>query len=259
MRAVARLVLGLLLVGCGGAVPTPQIIYVTPPPTIAGIQTISNATPSPTTAEQRPSQPARTAPPTPRVTVAPVPAKLDIEVVDYGFSLDGKSVSYAAIIRNPNDDEWAVTDMSVQVTLFADTQPVHTGSAFVTDLLPGIQTAILGYEFELDATPDRMEVRLGEPDWTTIDFTPGRFAFEDVRTSKREFGGYVTRGTARSHFETRQENAELVAVYRNEAGEIIGGDSTYIDFVDPGQAVGFEITTLVDVKGVASTEMFWAW
>lgn len=256
MRSTPLVLLALFLTGCSGATPTPIVIYVTPSP--------GTATTSPSTAPTAaPTLILPTAAPTLPVTAKPATPtaaqRQDPQIVDYGFQVNDGTANYAVIIRNPNPSTYAAVSFSVQITLSNDGGPVVTETEYMSLSLPGIDNAVVGYSFDVEGNPDRMEVRLGPIDWDEIDFTPGRFEFGDVRTKEDDFGGYTTKGTATSQFQLQQENAELVAVYRNAAGEIVGGDSTYIDFIDPGQTISFEINTLSDVKNVDSTEMYWAW
>lgn len=257
MRTARLIAIALLIVGCGsGPAGTPIVIYVTPPP----------ASPAPG-ATAAPTTPVATAQPlaTPVATrtvrpATPTPAaRLDIEVVDQGFSIADGDMNYAVLLHNPNPAPgWAVRSLDVQIVFSDDSGPIQTETAFVTDLLPGVSTAVHGYVFDIEGRPDRLEVRFGTPDWAQADFIPGKFTFENVRTRQDNFG-VTTKGNATSDFETRQEAAEIVAVYRDSSGAIIGGESTYIDFIDPGQEVTFEITGIVDLREVGSTEIYWAW
>ncbi len=257
MKAVAYLGLIGLLAGCGGATATPIVIYVTFSPAGTTPAVIGTPTSAPTPATTPAPTPAPTRSPA-LVTAAPT-GHLDLQIVDYGFSVtnDG-TASYAVILHNPNPATWTATNFQVQISLSNASGPVDTETEYVSFDHPRLDLAVAGYAFDVSGNPDKMDVRLGPIEWQTIDFTPGTFSFSNVVTKKDQFGGYTTKGTATSNFELQQENAEIIAVYRDAGGAIVGGDSDYIEFIDSGQSLAFEINTLDAIKDVASTEMFWA-
>ena len=46
----------------------------------------------------------------------------------------------------------------------------------------------------------------------------------------------------------------------NATGDVLGGDFTFIDFIDPNAPVGFEVDTLIDLKNVdpSATDVYWS-
>jgi hypothetical protein len=254
------LVVAAAVVGCQAAAPpTPQIVFVTPPPEEAP-SPISPAPGTPTaapTATQRATPTA--APRTPRPTRAPTPSpvpRAELEVVDSGFTVVDGNASYGVVIRNPNAAGWVAEFVSVQITFFDATGPTKTESDTLRAVLPGQETAVGGTAFDVDRA-ERMEVRLGSVSWETIDFPPGRFVVENVRTRDRDFGGHRTTGIISSEFVERQDLIRVVAIYRNADGEIIGGDFSFLDFLDPDAEASFEITTFNTLRGLDSTDVYW--
>ncbi|CAN5765482.1 hypothetical protein BH23CHL7_BH23CHL7_05010 [soil metagenome] len=204
------------------------------------------------TAEPTPTAtPGRTR--TPRPT--PVP-RADIEIVEFGFTRVKDNASFAVIVRNPNPATYVADSVPLQFTFYDDDGPLSTEEGYVSYVLPGQVTATSGTAYEV-GRPTRMEVRIGSVRWTEVDFAPGRFEISDVRTRDQQYGGHRTTGTITSEFQSRQEFIRIVAVYRNAAGEVIGGDFTFLDFLDPESEAVFEISTFEDLPGLDATEIYW--
>lgn len=250
------LVIVAVVAACGGAGPTPQVIYVTPSP--GSSPSAVSATVSPTAA---PSATATPAAATPAATPRPTPAategaRKEVEVVETGFSLIDGNAEFAALFRNPNSATYIPTSIPVQITFFDAGGPTKTEEDYISLLTFGQTAAVTGSANDA-GDPTRMEVRLGTIRWQEVDYTTGSFEISDVKTKAQEFGGYKTTGVITSHFQNRHELVQLNAVYRNAAGEILGGDFTYIDFIDPDQQLSFEIMTFTEFRGIDSTEVYW--
>lgn len=224
---------------------------------VADTPTASDETPRPTpTATARPS--ARQ---TARPTATPL-ARADLVLADSGFTAFGAGDdygSYAVIVENPNE-EWVAQRVDIQVT-FYDAAGVILGveNEFLFAILPGGRGALGRTAFDA-GTATRMEVNIqqpGEANWIKVEpASTGGYTFENVNTSRDEFGGHTTTGVIRSSFEADQENVEVVAVYRNSAGAIVGGDFTFVDLV-PGEGQStFEVNTFVTFGDLAQTEMY---
>jgi hypothetical protein len=257
-----RLVLAVaaaLLSACSAApAATPIIIYLTPSP--AGSTPIVSATsPGTSTAAPTPSATHTVLTPTPGSAKTPAPtgtARQDVEVLESGFSLIDGDAQFATLLRNPNTATYIPTSIPVQISFFDASGPTKTEEDYVSLLTFGQTAAVTGTASDA-AHPTRMEVRLGTIDWEEVDYTTGSFEISNIKTKAEEFGGYKTTGVITSHFENRHESVRLDAVYRDADAAILGGDFTFIDFIDPDQQLSFEITTFTDFKGIAATEVYW--
>ena len=58
-----------------------------------------------------------------------------------------------------------------------------------------------------------------------------------------------------STFEENLQNTKATAVYYNQAGDIIGGAFTFVDFVPAGGNLGIEIDAQESLRGVARTDV----
>jgi hypothetical protein len=258
MRTARLFLVTLLAAGCGGGAPaiSPTEMTVASLGTVASTAPASSATDGPASVAPT-HNPGRTAVPpprtTPRVTLTP---HKDLVVGDYGFSVDNGDASFAVLLSNPNAETWVAQSVDVQVTFFDDSGPLATETEYASYVLPGQTTAVVGESFDA-GHPTRMEVRLGSVDWHDVDYHTGHFEITNVSTKKGQFGDWTTKGTITSTFDERQENIEVFAVYRNSAGEVIGGDFTFLDFVDPDAALSFEINAFFDYKDLDTTEAYW--
>ena len=236
-----------LLVGCS----TPGASASTSPEATAEPTTTFAPTTEPT--------PTRTPRPTPEPTPAPA-AREDLVVVEQGFTAipesDTNWAQVGIVLENPNADTHVAQFVNIQLT-FYDANGALAGSSeeLVTSILPG-QRAALGRPVFDAGTATEMEVVV-RADWTTIDFAAGSFTFSEVTTSPASFGGWETRGFVESAFEDEQETVEVVAIYKDAAGNVVGGDSTYVDFVPAGGRSPFEISTFSQFNvPVTTTDMY---
>lgn len=265
MRTFGILVV-LAVVGCSSAAqPTPQIIFVTSPPVSvvpSGVPAPSGpATPFVVYVTPQPTRPATTPGPTgtPRpATPAPL-ARLDVEILDSGFAVVDEYISYAIVARNPNLTTHVASYLPLQITFYDGDTILITAEENMSVMLPGQTSATTGFD-EITGRPTRMEVRMGSTDWEEIDFSAGRFVVSDVQTKPEQFGGWKTTGTIQSEFVERQESVRIDVVHRNSAGDVIGGDFTFLDFIDPGTRIGFDVSTTLDLKDVdrEATEVYWS-
>jgi hypothetical protein len=197
-------------------------------------------------------------PGSPSVAVAADPVQL--EVVESGFTTivddQGGAASYGAILRNPNAD-WAAVRMEVHVDAFDAGGAFIAGEEVVVTALPGQVTAIGGLS-QGAGTAATVEIVPPE-DLTAFQPRPATdetFAVEDVRTAS---GGGQTTTTGRlvSTFATEQTFVQLVAIYRDAAGRIIGGAGGGVQSIPAGGSADFEIVEATPGAEVAATEVYW--
>lgn len=187
-------------------------------------------------------------------------ARQPLQVTGQGFtqlpkdSIGSSYVSYAVVVKNPNADAYA-SNVRVNITLLdAAGGVVASESDTISLVLPGQEAAVAGSTDAAGVAKVDVQV-LGE-DWEEPEGDFGAFTTEGVATRAEQYGGQKTTGTIVSTFAKNLENVEAVAVYRNAAGNPIGGDFTYVDFVPAGGRIGFEIRGGHAVPGVASTSVY---
>lgn len=192
------------------------------------------------------------------------PAREDIKVAESGFLGfqrefgDSPSASWAVLLHNPNSDHWIATDVRVNITFQRSTgEPVKTETDSVAAILPGQTVAIAPLGGSTDvAGAEAVDVQARVSSWEEADQAIGKFTASNVATRERAYGGLQTNGTLTSSFTRDLQDILATAVYRDAAGRIIGGSSTFVDFVPAGGQVGVEITSLSKIPGVASSEIY---
>jgi hypothetical protein len=84
----------------------------------------------------------------------------------------------------------------------------------------------------------------------------GTFETTDVLTLS-ENGQTTTTGWLASTFPTEQTFVQLVAIYRDETGAIVGGAGGAVETVPPGSSVTFEIGEATPPAEFAATDVYW--
>jgi hypothetical protein len=190
-------------------------------------------------------------------TAGPAEAVDGLEVVDSGFStyegFDGPAGSYGLILENTSDQP--ITYFAVQVVVY-DTNDTVVASYDhdVAVVNPGARLG-LGAEVS-DPLPNgigRLDIRTEEGGGDPV--PQGAFTVADVATSSDEFGVYTT-FIVSSSYDVEFELSYAYAVYRDAAGQIIGGANGLIDLIPPGGRATGEVTAFAVVPNVARAEVY---
>ncbi len=184
-------------------------------------------------------------------------APLPVEVVDKGFTAEEYG-TWAVVLRNPNPTGWAVDRMNVTVDfLDKNGDLVDTEESSIT-LVPGQTSAIYGTFDDLRGTKSMVVTPSNaDDDWTELDFEPGSFSFERVKTKKNAIDYPVTTGMIVSNFADRMDDVSVIAVYKNRSGKILGASGSTVDHVDAGKKSSFKVDAFGEFKGRSSVDMYW--
>jgi hypothetical protein len=131
---------------------------------------------------------------------------------------------------------------------------MDTTSEAITFVQPG-QSAGIGGSTSLSSKPAEMRVQL-DANWSTRDGEAKTITFQNVSQSEDEFSGFKTTGEVNNPFNVTLEDVIISAIYLDAAGNIIGGDQTYHDFVPANGTSPFEIDSFTEVPGIASVEIY---
>lgn len=82
------------------------------------------------------------------------------------------------------------------------------------------------------------------------------FGVAGIRT-EAVAGQWLTTGELESRFETPQAFVQLVAIYRDAAGAIVGGGGGGVQAIAPGASVAFEIVDSSPYADVSATDVYW--
>ena len=146
--------------------------------------------------------------------------------------------------------------MRIQLTFFdANNGLAGSSEEVIGQILPG-QRAALGNSVYDVKNATEMEVAF-RVDWETVDSPVGSFTFEQVSTTPAQFGGYKTQGFIVSSFAEEQENVQVVAIYKDATGKVLGGWFTFVDFVPAGGRSPFDISTFSQFDvAIATTDTY---
>ncbi len=136
--------------------------------------------------------------------------------------------------------------------------PVATEMEFIT-LLPGQTGAVVGViPGTKGAASVDAAIEEGLRYWVVYDYVTGDLAFDKVRTQHRGRGPRTT-GTVESLFNDPQEGVQVMAVYRDQDGDILGGDFTFLRMLPVEGAIPFEMNgaSTISPRRIASTEVYY--
>jgi hypothetical protein len=188
-----------------------------------------------------------------------IPAHEDIEIADTGFTQlppdpGGHSYfTYAAVVANPNA---VVAAGQVSLTIsfldgFGSVQRVERPVPFV--LLPGQQQAVASSSDGTGISSMRVQVHVGSWLWSA---PSGRFVFAGTATAKDPLGLAHTTATMTSSFVSEQKFVQVTAVYYGPLGNIMGGATTFVEYVRPGGVSQVQVNAFTTPPEITRTELF---
>jgi hypothetical protein len=191
-------------------------------------------------AGQTPAQPASTAaasqPTQPR-------SERRLEITRSGFSQSRTSIYYAFIVVNHNQKE-AAELTPYQVAFLDETgNVVAKDSGYITFLFPGEVMGVAGLATVGEGVrASKMQVQVGSPDrWSELK-VPARLSAEVQSVTPQRFLGPKVAGVVTNPFARELKNVYVSIVAYDAAGNIIGGEFTFVNFVPPGGQAPFEAT-----------------
>ena len=185
--------------------------------------------------------------------------RVPLQVLDQGMTAKGDVVSYAVVLRNPNLHRWAAQRMPVRVAFLDRRGRVIATARELASLLPGQEGAVVG-----DVSGARGTVAIevavadGDGNWVEHDVLVGGLDVSAIKTAQRGVRP-ITTGRLETYFGDWQEGVQVMAVYRDARGRIIGGDSAYLNLVPGGTTTPFRIrgSGRVPARAVESTEVYY--
>lgn len=202
---------------------------------------------------------------TAEVTVPPGPeeglavADQGITIVEDRFDPARREGTFAAVIQNPHSG-WLAQGVQVEVEFLDEAGNVAgRDRAFLEVVLPEQTVAVGALFFDAPTVPvTGMNVVIDVARWRETEPPEGEVTTAAVTTEAAEFSGVRTSFVLRSSFAEPLHDVGVTAVYRNEAGQIIGGSDTFVDLLEPDTDTPVELSLLanVDVGQVASTELY---
>lgn len=179
----------------------------------------------------------------------------DVKLTKQGYGQDGQEVGFGMIIENPNAS-FAVENSKYRVVAYAeDGRVLGVEENYVEVLLPNQTLGIAGVLFLVENTKvERVEAQLLAGDFVESDSLPF-ITTENVTYRPDNYWPKVT-GQIVSPYSKNITNLRVSAILYNQAGEIIGGGFTYLDFLPANGKAAVEV--LVTSGGSPSSAELYA-
>ena len=187
------------------------------------------------------------------------PVSVEPVVVEDGFSLfeqwGSLQGSWAAIVENPSTQ--ALRYVSLIATLRdANGSIVDVDTGSLSSMAPGSRSAYgSDYLFDVPPTAATVEVAVHASDETATTGSGSLSAGGTTLTSDGE-GGWNVAGEITSTLDRDVEFVEVIGVFRDASGVIVGGAVTYVDLVPAQGAVGFTLDTSLGRTDALTVEVF---
>lgn len=175
-----------------------------------------------------------------------------------GFGQDDRYLGYGALVTNPNAD-YALENTMFHVTYYgADDAVIGVDEGYLELLLPGQTVGLGGSDILEDGSQvARVDVQVLSLDYKESEALP-TFTSENLSFQADRFSSTVT-GQIVSPYTKDVTNIKAMAIAYNDAGDIIGGGFSYVDFVPAGGKAAVEVQVVVagtpakvDLYGVVS-------
>jgi len=178
----------------------------------------------------------------------------DLALVDSGFTASGDGGSYGIIIKNNGTE--MVTNFHVEVAVYDPNDTVvRTDRHLVAKLGPGEQLGI-GYDLLAEDVAngvDHLDVQFEDGFGDSV--PDGTFEVSEVATTTDDYSTETT-FVVTSTYGIDVDGPYAYVIYRNSAGEIIGGTYGFVDMVPAGGRASGTLTSFEPVDGVATSEVY---
>ena len=157
-----------------------------------------------------------------------------------GFGQQRRQVAFGLLVENPNQG-FSVEDTQYHVTIYAEDGTVlGTEGGYINVILPNQTLGVAGsvYLFE-GMTASRVDVQLKAGTFKESDVLPV-FTAENVVYHAGEYSSKVT-GQVVSPYASDITDVRVCAIAYDEAGRIVGGGLTYLDFVPASGRAAVEV------------------
>ncbi len=193
-------------------------------------------------------------------TTAKAPKASALAIVDKGFtelapdSIGNVYLTYAVVLKNTTSDQLADSvELTISFTNAGGTV-LKADSETVSVILPGQSAAVAPFGGDNVTGATAMNVQARVSRWETIKKVPV-FTTSGVTTTSDRFTT-KTNGTLASTFAKDLKSIKLTAVYKNGAGEITGGASTFVNFVPANGSTAFEVSAFSAPPDIAATDVY---
>lgn len=197
--------------------------------------------------------------PTETTASADPPAEGEITLVESGFSgyhdelSEADETAYAFVVENTSDQ--VARNVSITIGLLdasgtvldADTESIYV-------LMPGQTFGIGDAGFPPGVTD--LDIQISEPsEWADpADF--GEVTAEGISWEYDSFSDPIVSFTATSTYDSQLDGPRAYAIFRDASGNLIGGYSTYMNFIAPGGSTAGQVETFDSIANVETAEVY---
>jgi hypothetical protein len=183
------------------------------------------------------------------------PGEITVEKQGYTYDANSGNVSYGIVLSNQEQDI-AAESIQLQVAFYdAAGTVIDTVTENVSYLLPGETTGVGGTASGV-ADMAEMRVQVSADDWREWEEQPPLLTIDNISVTEDDFGGTKVTGEVTNSLDQELESITLYAVFLDAEGNIVGGDFSFLDFVPASGTSAFEITSFVEVPGIATAEVY---
>ncbi|MCX6984809.1 MAG: hypothetical protein NT118_08685 [Lentisphaerae bacterium] len=184
----------------------------------------------------------------------PTPQPEPINLIAQGFGQDNQELGFAFIVENPNPG-YAFENSQYQIAAYdANDTVVETDSHYIELILPSQKIGVGGTMYLNEGvTVAKIEVQLNAGDAEASDlattFTTDKIVYRPGDMFSKALG------VISNPYDRDITNLRISAVAYNEAGEIIGGGLTFLNFVLAKSTTGVDFS-VTSADQVAKVELY---
>ena len=205
------------------------------------------------TIEKAKAEPTATAkptdPPAPTATTAPAIETIKIDELVSVVQND-QSLAVVFFVENPNLGH-AIEEARYQVDVYdASGTMIESDWGYISLVMPGQKLGMVAELYlEENQTADRVEVTVSEGDANPLEFEGELFSVEQPMFIADDWYPRVT-GVIKNGLDRDITDLRVTAIAYNEAGDVVGGGYTYVNFLPASGQTGVEISCPVIEKPV---------
>lgn len=175
---------------------------------------------------------------------------IPLEVKESGYYMVDEYLFCAVILNNPNDN-YAIEFPTFRVTAYdADDKILGTDDQTLSIIYPNQDFAYAGQFFDVSEQPARVEVTALKPEDYNIISTDflDHPTYEQMIGSNISFNDNDVLGEISNTNDYDFDMAIVTVIFRDESGNIVSGNSSFVDQVAADSKTPFEISIYSDVE-----------
>ena len=174
-------------------------------------------------------------------TLTPSPQPEPISLISQGLGQDGQELGFGFVIYNPNSS-YAYESSQYQIAVYnAEGTVIETDSSYIELILPGQQLGIGGTLYlDEGVTASRIDVQINAGEARVSDLSE-TFSVDKVTYVPDEYFPQV-RGVILNPYNKDITDLRVSAILYDDAGNIIGGGRTYLNFIQANNTTGISLS-----------------